>query len=105
LPCHPRSIINERTDMDSVLVHGASASPWDDALMLALQPERLDSPSDGCMAIGVENAAGDVYRIVRTAGINETVRLFESARDLGFGIGEGRQEGGEALLRVLRRPQ
>ena len=45
------------------------------------------------MVIGVEDDTGAVYRIVRTSGLYETVRLFESARELGFDI-SGRSHDG-----------
>jgi hypothetical protein len=55
------------------------------------------------MVIGIEDDAGAVYRIVRTNGLYETVRLFESARELGFGIVNGRPTAGVQAHRVLRR--
>lgn len=55
------------------------------------------------LVIGVEDDAGAVYRIVRTNGLHETVRLFESARELGFDISRGRTTDGEQAHRVLRR--
>lgn len=55
------------------------------------------------MVIGVEDDAGAVYRIVRTSGLYETVRLFESARELGFDISGARTKDGQQAHRVLRR--
>jgi hypothetical protein len=88
--------------MESKLIGGASTPAWDGSLMRALMQSPAPLAGDVCMTIGIENPDGEVYRIVRTAGLNETVRLFESARDLGFGIAQGRQEGSQALQRVLR---
>jgi hypothetical protein len=89
--------------MESTLIGGASTPFWDDSLMRAFA--RADAGLDAalCMHIGIENPAGDIYRIVKTAGLNETVRVFESARDLGFDIAQGRLEGDQPLHRVLRR--
>jgi hypothetical protein len=89
--------------MESTLIGGTTAPPWDDSLMRALPRTHAPSAAAVCLTIGIENHAGDVYRIVKTAGLNETVRLFEFARELGFGIAQGRREGDQALLRVLRR--
>jgi hypothetical protein len=88
--------------MESKLIGGACAPSWDDSLMRALMQASAPHTTDYCMTIGVENPDGDVYRIVRTAGLNETVRVFESARELGFGIGRGRLQDREPLHRVLR---
>jgi hypothetical protein len=89
--------------MESTLVRGASTPSWDDSLMQGLMRANSQTFADTPLAIGVENAAGDVYRVVRTSGLNETVRVFECARDLGFGIAAGRLEGDEEFVRVLRR--
>jgi hypothetical protein len=89
--------------MESKLIGGASTPAWDGSLMRALS--RTDAPrtDNVCMTIGIENTEGDVYRIVKTTGLNETVRLFESARELGFGFAEGRLQDSPPLHRVLRR--
>jgi len=89
--------------MDSSLIDSAQAPHWDAALMHALAPRAV--PADGAcpMAIGVEGTDGEVYRVVRTRGLTETVRMLESARALGFAIARGRRAGGHELHRVLRR--
>ena len=72
--------------------------------MRALSQASAPGPAAG-LVIGVEDDAGDVYRLVRTSGLYETVRLFESARELGFSIGAGRATGSAAAHRILRRPR
>jgi hypothetical protein len=55
------------------------------------------------MVFGIEAADGRVYRVVKTSGVCETVQFFESARELGFSIVEGREDGEQHFHRVLRR--
>jgi hypothetical protein len=89
--------------MESTLVACAKMPAWDDALMRALsQASAPTGPTNG-VVIGVEDDAGDIYRLVRTSGVYETVRLFESARQLGFSITAGRSDRGTSAHRVLRR--
>jgi hypothetical protein len=91
--------------MHSNLVPHAKMPLWDDALMRVLsQASAPTGPTTG-VVIGVEDDAGDIYRLVHTSGVYETVRLFESARDLGFTINPGRSASGAAAHRVLRRRQ
>jgi hypothetical protein len=71
--------------------------------MRALALLSAPSANPNCMTIGVEDGAGQVYRVVHTSGLYETVRIFESARELGFGIGDGKRASGHTLQRVLRR--
>ena len=76
---------------------------WDESLMRALSQLSAPIQETSGMVIGIEDDAGAVYRIVRTSGLYETVRLFESARALGFHISSGRTTDGQQAHRVLRR--
>ena len=89
--------------MQTSLVRDDGVPSTDAALLHALQ--RLNSPSGAAcsMALGVEDADGFVYRIVRTSGVCETVRVFETARELGFDIGNPRFSMAANLQKVLRR--
>jgi len=89
--------------MESQLVDGVAVPSWDDTLMRALILSSAPCGTQNSMTIGVEDRAGQVYRVLRTGGLYETVRLFESARELGFGIAPGRTSAGHTLQRVLRR--
>ncbi|HEX7636977.1 MAG TPA: hypothetical protein VF457_01160 [Burkholderiaceae bacterium] len=89
--------------MESRLLDSAAVPAWDDALMRMLARSSAPSVGPSHLAIGVEDASGRVYRVVQTSGVYETARVFESARQLGFGIAEGRVADGQALQRVLRR--
>ena len=91
--------------MEFKLIGGASTPAWDASLMQALARAHASHPADNCMNIGIENTAGDIYRIVKTGGLNETVRLFESARELGLGITRGRLQGNQPLHRVITSPR
>jgi hypothetical protein len=71
--------------------------------MRALRQLSAPVQETSSMVIGIEDDAGAVYRIVRTNGLFETVRLFESARELGFDISGGRTTDGHQAHRVLRR--
>ena len=95
--------------METSLVINARIPSSDAALLQALR--RLSAPSDNqhAMSFGVEDASGQVYRVVRTSGLCETVRVFESARELGFDIANARTASAEQFQKVLRqrapRPQ
>ncbi len=71
--------------------------------MRALSQLSAPVQANSGLVIGVEDDAGAVYRIVHTNGLYETVRLFESARMLGFDIQGGRAAHGHQAHRVLRR--
>ena len=88
--------------MQTTLLQHAGTPPSDAALMQALR--QLTGPSDDrlAMTIGVEDANGDVYRIVRTNGLCEAVRIFESARQLGFAIAGGRKAANCEFQKTLR---
>ena len=82
---------------------GNSGVPLSDAvLMRALQA--LDTPLDErhVLTLGVEDDAGRIYRVVRTSGLCETVRIFESVRALGFDIADARSSSSEDFQKVLR---
>ena len=89
--------------MESQLIRHDIAPAWDDELMRALT--RVTAPvTDHCgLLIGVEDDTGRIYRLVRTTGLYETVRLFESARAFGFDIAAGGNTSGQRVQRVLRR--
>ena len=60
--------------------------------------------------IGIVGATGMVGEVMRSIlaerdVVHETVRLFESARELGFGFAQGRLQGSQPLHRVLRRAE
>ena len=76
---------------------------WDESLMRALSQLSAPIQETSSMVIGIEDEGGAVYRIVRTNGLYETVRLFESARELGFNISGARTTDGQQAHRVLRR--
>lgn len=91
--------------MKSQLTTRGGMPVWDASLMRALsQVSAPDQENDG-MVIGIEDDAGAVYRIILTTGLCETVRLFESARNLGFAIAAGRTAQGYTSHRVLQRPR
>jgi len=87
--------------MKSSLFKSESVPAWDEPLMQAATRLGSSAAQNG-MAIGVEDPQGQIYRVVETSGICETVQFFESARSLGFGIVEGRQVGEQTVQRVLR---
>jgi hypothetical protein len=89
--------------MESMLLESANRPAWDDALMHELDGVRAPAAAGGGMSIGVRDGEGHVYRVVRTSGLCETVRVFERARELGFGIDPGCSAGGHVLQRVLCR--
>jgi hypothetical protein len=88
--------------METTLLQPGGTPPSDAALMQALR--QVTAPSDNrlAMTIGVEDANGKVYRIVRTNGLCEAVRIFESARQLGFAITHGRKAANCEFQKVLR---
>ena len=88
--------------METKLVRDDRVPATDAALLQALQ--RLSAPSGtlSSMTFGVEDAEGQVYRIVRSSGVCETVRIFETARELGFDIGNPRFSTAANLQKVLR---
>ena len=88
--------------METRLVREDRVPATDAALLQALQ--RLSAPAGtpGAMTFGVEDADGHVYRIVRSSGVCETVRIFETARELGFDIGNPRFSNAANLQKVLR---
>jgi hypothetical protein len=89
--------------MESNLTTRGRTPTWDESLMRALSQVSSPTHESSGMVIGIEDDAGAVYRIVRTNGLYETVRLFESARDLGFHVSAGRTTDGHQAHRVLRR--
>ncbi len=89
--------------MQSNLTARGHLPAWDECLMRALNQVSAPNHEDSGMVIGIEDDGGAVYRLVRTNGLHETVRVFESARELGFGIAGGRMTHGDLTHRVLRR--
>jgi hypothetical protein len=89
--------------MESHLTSQGRLPNWDEFLMRALSRVSAPIHEASGMVIGIEDDTGAVYRIVRTNGLYETVRLFESARALGFDISGGRSADGHQAHRVLRR--
>ncbi len=89
--------------MQTDLVANVPVPSSDVTLMQALQ--RLQAPLDNLqsMTIGVEGDDGEIYRVVRTSGLCETVRVFESARQLGFDIASAGSSANERFQKVLRR--
>jgi hypothetical protein len=89
--------------MQTDLVANARIPSSDATLMQALQ--RLQAPLDNLqsMTIGVEGDDGTIYRVVRTNGLCETVRVFESARQLGFDIATASSPANDQFQKVLRR--
>jgi hypothetical protein len=71
--------------------------------MQALQHLNAPSGPHHALTFGVEDSEGQVYRVVRTSGLCETVRIFESARELGFDIGNARPSSASHFQKVLRR--
>ena len=88
--------------MQTDLLSNARVPSSDVTLMQALQC--LQSPLDNLqsMTIGVEDDDGVIYRVVRTSGLCETVRVFESARQLGFAIASATSPANDQFQRVLR---
>lgn len=88
--------------MQSNLLQGAAAPASDASLMQAIA--QLNAPADdrNAMTIGVEDAQGRVYRVVRTTGLCETVRFFESVRKLGYDIHRGRAANEISFQKILR---
>jgi hypothetical protein len=89
--------------MEFQLTSHGSRPVWDERLMRQLSQISVPLEPTSGMVIGIEDDRGAVYRIVRTNGLYETVRLFESARELGFDISVGRETAGQQAHRVLRR--
>ncbi len=89
--------------MQTDLVANARVPSSDATLMQALQC--LHAPLDNLqsMTIGVEGDDGVIYRVVHTSGLCETVRVFESARQLGFAIANARNPANDPYQKVLRR--
>jgi hypothetical protein len=89
--------------MQTDLVENARVPASDTSLMQALLS--LQAPQDRlhALSIGVEGDDGQIYRVVRTTGLCETVRVFETARRLGFEIANARNSANEAHQKVLRR--
>lgn len=94
---------NPLTSMESTLISSTAVPPWDDSLMRAIGHARASSSTENCLSFGIEGADGHVYRVVRTNGVCEAAKFFESARELGFRIVEGREDGEATFHRVLRR--
>jgi hypothetical protein len=74
--------------------------------MRALALLSAPSANPNCMTIGVEDGAGQVYRVVHTSGLYETVRIFESARGRAP-VGARIQPGGQPRQRgvAIDQPQ
>jgi len=89
--------------MQTDLVANGPVPSSDVSLMNALRT--LQTPLDNrqSMTIGIEGDDGEIYRVVRTCGLCETVRVFESARQLGFDIANPKSPANEHFQKVLRR--
>jgi hypothetical protein len=88
--------------METNLIRDERVPATDAALLQALQRLSAPSGSQSTMTFGVEDAEGRVYRIVRSSGVCETVLIFETARELGFDIGNPRFSTAANLQKVLR---
>jgi hypothetical protein len=88
--------------METNLVRNDRVPTTDAALLQVLQRLDASSGTPSSMTFGVEDADGCIYRIVRSSGVCETVRIFESARELGFDIGNPRFATAANLHKVLR---
>jgi hypothetical protein len=89
--------------MQTDLVENAHVPSSDTPLLQALLSLQTPLERHHALSIGVEGEDGQVYRVVRTTGLCETVRVFETARRLGFEIAEARQSANESFQKVLRR--
>ena len=89
--------------MQTDLLENEHVPPSDMTLLQALLSLQAPLETMNAISIGVEGDDGRIYRVVRTAGLCETVRVFETARRLGFEITEANNAANESLQKVLRR--
>jgi hypothetical protein len=89
--------------METSLVPNAPIPPSDATLLSALRTLGAADRESNPIVIGVEDAQGQVYRIVRMAGLCEAVRVFEAARALGFSINTVRPAKAANYQKVLRQ--
>ena len=54
------------------------------------------------LSVGIEGPDGEVYRVIETQGLWETVRVFDTLRARGLSIAAGRAVGDHNLSRVFR---
>ena len=89
--------------MQTVLLADAIPLPNDKELLNALA-EDASCPTDraSTLSIGIEGPDGEVYRVVETEGLWETVRAFDALRQLGLTVAPGREVGNRMLARVFR---
>lgn len=88
--------------MQILLRCGAAALPNDDALMQVLRDlPALLTPSRTVLRTGIEGPAGQVYRVVLTDGLVETIHLYETLLRFGLAMAAGRQIDGTTLQRVF----
>jgi hypothetical protein len=75
----------------------------DEELMNMLD-EEASCPIEGqaALSVGIEGPDGEVYRVIETQGLWETVRVFDALRARGFSITAGRAVGDRNLSRVFR---
>jgi hypothetical protein len=77
----------------------------DAELMNLLDQEVSCSMDDqAALSIGIEGPDGEVYRVIETRGLWETVRVFDALRARGLTIAAGRDVGDRTLSRVFREP-
>ena len=75
----------------------------DEELMIMLEEEASCSIEGlASLSVGIEGPDGEVYRVIETQGLWETVRVFDALRARGLSITAGRTVGDRNLSRVFR---
>ena len=75
-----------------------------DEEMMNMLDEKATCPVEGqaALSVGIEGPDGEVYRVIETQGLWETVRVFDALRARGLSIAAGRAVGDRNLSRVFR---
>jgi hypothetical protein len=72
--------------MNTTLIEGKQLAEYDATVLktINLIPSTPQSVSAQRLLVGIRNEHGDVYRVIKIAGLNNFLDLIGKLRDLGF---------------------
>ena len=101
---HAGATQNRTATMHTTYFEDVTPLAIDEELMTMLDDE-ASCPIEGlaALSVGIEGPDGEVYRVIETQGLWETVRVFDALRARGLSITAGRAVGDRNLSRVFRQ--
>lgn len=96
--------------MNSTLIEGKQLAEFDPIVLDTINhvPARTPHPAEKRLRIGIQNERGEIYRVIKIAGLFYFLDLVGRFRDLGFtdefAQHAGDKEGFDAILSFPKNP-